>query len=100
MQAVGTKEEKKIEKSKSQLAAENKAKEQATNGSGGKMDVASNDDKAQSTNSFAVAKHDQQVRSVTLQGHQGEVFVCLWNPARQQLASGSVHCCFNENAII
>lgn len=28
-------------------------------------------------------------RSLSLKGHRGEVFMCVWNPARSQLASGS-----------
>lgn len=91
VQAVGTKEERKIEKTKNQLAAENKAKEQMSNGTGGKMEISSNatPSLAGDGNCFAVTKHDPHVHSVTLQGHQGEVFICLWNPHKQQLASGS-----------
>jgi hypothetical protein len=88
-QAVGTKEEKRIDKTKSQLAAEKLSKEAAA--AAGKMDQDSaggSGDAPAPTNCFAVAKHDNQVKSVTLQGHQGEVFICLWNPVTQQLASG------------
>ena len=96
-QAVGTKEEKRIDKTKSQLAAEKLSKESSANssgingsGSGGKMEVSSGSGETPPPTSscFAVTKHDQQVKSVTLQGHQGEVFICLWNPVTQQLASG------------
>ena len=83
-QAVGVKEEKRIDKTKSQLAAEKASKEAAA---AGKVDVA-NGDAPPVANCFAVAKHENQVKSVTLQGHQGEVFICLWNPVTRQLASG------------
>ena len=112
---MGIKEEKRIDKTKSQLAAEKLNKESAAAAaaaaaasSGDKMDVTSGSSltspltsssgengAAPLTNCFAVTKHEQQgqVKSVTLQGHQGEVFICLWNPITQQLASGYV---FNQ----
>lgn len=99
-QAVGTKEEKRIDKTrtKSQQAAsagsgrETAAAAVILSGGDSKMDVTG--DGAGGTQSlangscFAVTKHSTQVKSVTLQGHQGEVFICLWNPVTQQLASG------------
>jgi hypothetical protein len=106
-QAVGTKEEKRIDKTKSQLAAEKQLSKESSSssssaagsssgsGSGSKMEVtpgggggSSSSDTPALAHCFAVTKHDNQVKSVTLQGHQGEVFICLWNPVTQQLASG------------
>jgi transducin (beta)-like 1 len=32
---------------------------------------------------------EQNSKLLNLQGHQGEVFMCVWNPIKHQLASGS-----------
>lgn len=81
--AVGVKEERRLDSSKSQLVAERLNKETVAAGK-----TEANGEGAPVANCFAVAKHENHVKSVTLQGHQGEVFICLWNPVTQQLASG------------
>jgi hypothetical protein len=35
-------------------------------------------------------RHNAGIQLLQLQGHQGEVFMCLWNPVTKQLASGYV----------
>ena len=39
--------------------------------------------------SAVTVKTDADKKWLQLTGHQGEVFMCVWNPARRQLASGS-----------
>jgi hypothetical protein len=91
-QAVGNKEERRIDKTKSQVVNDKLSKETSASSSSTKTEISSwsgeNTTGSSITNSFAVTKHDAYVKSVTLQGHQGEVFICLWNPITQQLASG------------
>ena len=38
---------------------------------------------------FHVHRKDDDLRHLNLVGHQGEVFMCVWNPSQSKLASGS-----------
>ena len=38
---------------------------------------------------YYISNEESGLRYLQLNGHQGEVFMCLWNPIQRQLASGS-----------
>lgn len=41
------------------------------------------------TSSTVSLRNESNVKLLNLSGHQGEVFMCVWNPSQTQLASGS-----------
>mmetsp|Transcript_6614 Transcript_6614/g.9996 ORF Transcript_6614/g.9996 Transcript_6614/m.9996 type:complete len:520 (+) Transcript_6614:147-1706(+) len=92
-QAVGTKEERKIRKvpqqagsgSSEAMVVDGNVGLQATKNTGG----SSANVGKMAVQSSAIMRTDGLQQSVSLQGHQGEVFMCLWNPETKQLASGS-----------
>jgi hypothetical protein len=100
-QAVGTKEEKRLRKVPSQMNHVGDDQMQVANEEGNEIDRETLQSSTAITRLFLLLppllnhcsfslprSHTEVVKSITLQGHQGEVFMCLWNPATRQLASG------------